>query len=269
MNNSETHTNRFEELCSAYVLGALEPDEQREFEEMMKHATPEERAAFHSFRSAATNLAFAAERAEPSASVKEQLMERIHRETGPSSADEGNDKGSPIRFIMAVAASILLLFAMLAYIFYSHHLHSKVNHQQAKITQLRNEVQKKQQLLSVLAARTVDLVTMKGQKVHPAGYGKIIWDPKKQEALLQVSNLPALPAGKVYQLWLIKNKKPIPSGLFDVSHSGQNYFFKVRQLAKANQQNANAFAITLEPKGGSPQPTGAMYLVGKVKKKTV
>jgi hypothetical protein len=184
----------------------------------------------------------------------------------PDTEKEQGGTYNRFSFIMSAAASIILLLISLAFIIYSINLHSKVNTQQTKITKLQNEVQKKQQMLSILGARTVDLVIMKGQKVNPEGYGKIIWDPKNQRALLQVSNLPTVPDNKVYQLWLIKNGKPISAGVFDVSGTSKNSFFAIQQLAKANQQNANAFAVTLEPKGGSPQPTGDMYLQGSVKK---
>ncbi len=120
-------------------------------------------------------------------------------------------------------------------------------------------------MLAILEARTVDLVAMNGLEVNPDGYGKIIWDSERQQALLQVSNLPEVPSGKAYQLWLIKNNEPIPSATFAVRNGGdRGSFFKVEQLADANQQNANAFAITLEPEGGSQKPTGDMYLLGNV-----
>jgi anti-sigma-K factor RskA len=272
MNSSNSHTNRFEELCAAYVLDALEPGERQEFEQMMADADQQQTKTYHSLQSAANNLALAIDPAEPPTDVKKQLMKRIRSDAAQSNIDDSDtEKGtgntySRFSFAMSIAASTILLLISLAFIIYSITLHSKVNNQHTTITKLQNEVQKKQRMLSILGARTVDLVIMKGQKVNPAGYGKIIWDPKNQKALLQVANLPTVPANKDYQLWLIKNGKPIPAGVFDVNGTSKNSFFAIQQLAKANQQNANAFAVTLEPKGGSPQPTGDMYLQGSVKK---
>jgi anti-sigma-K factor RskA len=271
MNHSQSHSDRFEELCAGYVLNALDEDEKHEFEAMMQEADQEQIETYQALRSAANNLAMTVEPAEPSDSVEKELMKRIREDAGPSIEDASNveagkakNSHSLFRFRMAIAASIVLLLVSVAFIIYSVTLHSRVNDQQTEITRLKKVVKKNRKMLSILGARTVDLVILKGQKVNPAGYGKVIWDPKKQKALLQVSNLPAVPPGKDYQLWLIKNGKPVPAGVFDVNGASKNSFFAIQQLAKATRQNADAFAITLEPKGGSSKPTGDMYLVGKL-----
>jgi anti-sigma-K factor RskA len=121
MNNSESHTNRFEELCAAYVLDALSVGEQREFEAIMADADQQQIETYHSLRSAANNLALTTERAEPSASVKKQLMERVREEAAQSDAVAGKEEqgSSPGRFRMAIAASVVLLLATLALIGYS------------------------------------------------------------------------------------------------------------------------------------------------------
>lgn len=261
MNNSESHNDRFEELCAAYVLDALDEEKQREFEAMMANASQKQITAYRSLRSAANNLALTTEKAEPSASVKKQLMERIREDTGQTNEEKESSSG---RFKMTIAASIVLLLGVLALIGYSLTLNSQINDQQVTITRLQSKIQQKQQMLSVLSARTIDLIIMKGLKVNPKGYGKIIWDANKQQALLVVSNLPVVPSGKVYELWLIKNNKPIPAGLFGVNKPTKSSFFKIQNLVKASSQNASAFAVTLEPKGGSQKPTGDMYLLGKI-----
>jgi hypothetical protein len=138
--------------------------------------------------------------------------------------------------------------------------------QTTEITQLQDEVQREAEILKVLQSRRIDVVAMNGLEVNPVGYGKIIWDPDRKVAILQVANLPAVPAGKDYQLWIIKNKDPHPvsAGVFAVANDreAQNYF-KVQPLQIVDRSQITAFAVTLEPKGGMPQPTGAMYLMGK------
>src|SRR5699024_8111451 len=152
----------------------LDAEEQREFEAMMADATKQQLETYHSLRSTANNLALTAERVKPSASVKKQLMEQIRQEADSSKTmTEKKEKASkPGRFRMAIAASIVLLLATLALIGYSVTLNSQINDQQVKITQLKSKVQQKQQMLSVLSARTINLVVMKGLKVNPKGYGK-------------------------------------------------------------------------------------------------
>ncbi|HET6528696.1 MAG TPA: anti-sigma factor [Balneolaceae bacterium] len=267
MNNEKSHTEKFEELCAGYVLHALNEDERKEFEQMLVEASEEERLLFQEIRSAANQLAFAAEEAEPSDALKERLMADIRSQSGEESAASSDDT----RFnwpAFSAAAAFALLIISLSLIFYSFNLSSEISRQeqvideqQTQIVELKNDLDQKEELLSILEAREVDLIMMSGLDVNPNGYGKIIWDSEKQQALLQVSNLPPIPDDKSYQLWIIVNNKPVSAGIFAVNEPGDS-FFKVEEMADVTEQAANAFAVTLEPKGGVPQPTGDMYLFG-------
>ncbi|MFN0158121.1 MAG: anti-sigma factor domain-containing protein [Bacteroidota bacterium] len=132
---------------------------------------------------------------------------------------------------------------------------------QTQLVALKDELQRKQEILNVLAAKQVEIAVMNGLDVHPVGYGKIIWDPERKRAILQVSNLPAIPSDKDYQLWVVKGKQPISAGVF-VVHDAESNYFKIENLAVTDPKEIAAFAVTLEPKGGVPQPTGAMYMAG-------
>ena len=67
--------------------------------------------------------------------------------------------------------------------------------------------------------------------------------------------LPAAPADRQYQLWAMVNGKPVDMGII----SKDSVFNAMKQV-----QNATAFAITLEPLGGKPAPTGDMLVLGSV-----
>lgn len=281
MANDQSHTEQFEELCAGYVLHALEPEEREQFEEMLHNASDEQMELFHSMYSAANQLAFTVEQTEAPALVKQRLMDQVRSELDGDSASnvtdissEAEDGGSFNRGTLAIAASFALLLVTLSLVFYSFNLSSELNNketiieqQQAQITELQNDVQRKEELLSILESREVDLVMMAGLDVNPNGYGKVIWDSESNRALLQVSNLPAVPSDKDYQLWIIKNNKPVSAGVFAVNDPEKDSFFKIEQIT-ADEQSADAFAITMEPKGGVPQPTGDMYLLGNTKSNT-
>ncbi len=73
------------------------------------------------------------------------------------------------------------------------------------------------------------------------------------------SNLPAVPAGKQYQLWAIVDGKPISGGMIS-TEKGIYHIQKMKSFGKAD-----AFAITLEKAGGSPAPTmDEMYVISKI-----
>jgi len=267
---------RFEELCAGYVLNALEPEERSDFEQMFEEATEEQLELYQEMRSAANQLAFNVERTEAPEAVKQHIMhqikdpdeedsEAIGGQISKDRESSGVDWGK-----LAIAASFALLLVTLSLVFYSFNLSGELNEreqvieeQQAQITELQQDVEQKEELLAILESRDVDLVIMSGMEVNPGGYGKVIWDPESQQALLQVSNLPAVPSDKDYQLWIIKNNQPISAGVFAVNDPARDNFFKIEELADS-EQPADAFAITMEPKGGMPQPTGDMYLMGNM-----
>jgi len=267
---------RFEELCAGYVLNALEPEERSDFEQMFEEATEEQLELYQEMRSAANQLAFNVERTEAPEAVKQHIMhqikdpdeedsEAIGGQISKDRESSGVDWGK-----LAIAASFALLLVTLSLVFYSFNLSGELNEreqvieeQQAQITELQQDVEQKEELLAILESRDVDLVIMSGMEVNPGGYGKVIWDPESQQALLQVSNLPAVPSDKDYQLWIIKNNQPISAGVFTVNDPTRDNFFKIEELADGVQP-ADAFAITMEPKGGMPQPTGDMYLMGNM-----
>ena len=74
------------------------------------------------------------------------------------------------------------------------------------------------------------------------------------------SKLPALPPGRVYQLWLLRGTGPavVSGGVFRASGDRQLVEFNDPALVRS----IRGLAVTDEPEGGSPKPTGAKFLVG-------
>jgi hypothetical protein len=75
---------------------------------------------------------------------------------------------------------------------------------------------------------------------------------RSRGVLLIASNLPPAPEGKTYQMWVIpKDGKPVPAGLVHSDASGT----AMHVQPGAVPENAAVVAVTLEPQGGSDQPT--------------
>ena len=256
---------RFEELCTAFVLSSLDPAEQQEFEELLRSANPEEQRLYEDLIKISAHLSLGVSSQTPSPGIKQEILNRIQTVgskgvIAPSDNEWETQRYPWYRWVAAAAAVFLMIAVGMS--LYTRHLERELNVKNQTITELTQQVQQKEALLSVLGARDIDVVILNGQQVNPDGYGKIIWDPKGNRAILQVSNLPPVPKDKEYQLWAIKGKKPVSAGVFAVHAVNQPAFFKVNQLADVSQSSLSAFAITLEPKGGVPQPTGKMYLMG-------
>jgi anti-sigma-K factor RskA len=76
-----------------------------------------------------------------------------------------------------------------------------------------------------------------------------------------VTGLPPTSGSNAYELWGIAGAEPVPAGVFTVNQGGVTLF---RLPALPPEKSFDKFAVTLEPAGGVPQPTGPMHLVGSV-----
>ena len=87
----------------------------------------------------------------------------------------------------------------------------------------------------------------------------MFWDKATNRWTFIAHNMPALAAGRTYQLWLVTAGRKISAGTFSVTAGGD----ALVQATYALDPNAlKAVAVTEEPAGGVPQPTGAMVVVG-------
>jgi anti-sigma-K factor RskA len=268
---------KFEELCSAYVLGALEGEDLREFQEAIRTADSAFLSIYRELQHAALYLPLTVEQFEPPPDAKTRIMSKIG---APQPAEgviariaSGLGLNEPA---VSFGLAVVLLLVVLGLSYYSillrnsivekdnqiSRLADEMNSDRQQMTVVREELAKKEELLRILQSPRIELAFMNGQEVAKSGYGKVIWDPASGRAILQISNLPAVPSGKDYQLWVIKDKTPISAGVFTVNDPETENFFKIDRLAEVDKKNIAAFAITLEPKGGVPQPTGEKYLVG-------
>ena len=106
-------------------------------------------------------------------------------------------------------------------------------------------VAKYEQQLATVTNPNVKIVSLKGQANAPQAKVTVYWSKEKQATLAVIQNLPTAPEGKQYQLWALLDGKPIDAGMLDSLDTPQ----RMKDIA-----NAQAFAITLEVKGGSPTP---------------
>jgi anti-sigma-K factor RskA len=113
---------------------------------------------------------------------------------------------------------------------------------------------------SVLDSPRLRVITLKGQEeVAGQSSGKIYWD-EQQNRWVVSANLPPAPEGKVYQLWFVTPDRKISAGLIETDMSGQGL---AMVDGPGDPGSLAAAAITLEPAGGSEQPTLPIYLIGQ------
>lgn len=124
--------------------------------------------------------------------------------------------------------------------------------EQADGVEMRREVE-------IATAPDVRRIALAGQPAAPRATGRVFWSPTRG-LLLTAANLPPLPAGRVYQLWYVTAAAPVSAGLVTPDASGQSLITSPTN----SRVQPKAFALTIEPAGGVPAPTGAFYLLGSL-----
>ena len=91
--------------------------------------------------------------------------------------------------------------------------------------------------------------------------GVLVASHSSDRALLLVVDLPPLPRGMVYQVWLLKGSLVYSAGWFTVDSTG---YGQTVIIPVAPFWEFDAAGITIEPRGGSIDPTGVSVLSGEL-----
>jgi anti-sigma-K factor RskA len=249
-------------IIESYVMGLASEPERAEFERLCTQY-PELVAARRKFEERLEG--YASENAvPPPPEVKVKVLEKIitmqdQKEPARSSKDAIRPLLLP-RFV--AAASVLLLIGM-GYLYYQTKQENKDltdtnDRLKTSLDTTRNILQRiVSEQKDVVSNPNVTVVNMVGTQVAPKSSANIYWDSTSSNVYLVVKNMPKLPSDQQYQLWALIDNKPKDLGIFDATD--QKVILKMK-----NTQKAQAFAITIEQKGGSPSPTlQKMQSIGK------
>jgi anti-sigma-K factor RskA len=111
----------------------------------------------------------------------------------------------------------------------------------------------------VLESDDVKVLFLGGKDPQPSARAKVFWSEKAKTGMILAGSLAPLPPDKQYELWVFSEGKPVAAGVFDADPSGRALFESLHLPGVVLAQN---FAVTIEPRGGVPQPTGPIVLVG-------
>jgi anti-sigma-K factor RskA len=250
------------ETAGLYVLGALDEPDRRAFE---AHLAVCSRCAaeVHSFAPVVAGLAASVEGPAPSIAVRQKLVARLR--SGPIAAR----RSMPASWL-AAAAAILLAIGLGGYATrlrarvttLENRLHDEILRADAserRTADARRTAFEAQSSVAILSAPDLARVDLAGQPAAPSASARAFWS-RSRGLVFTAANLPQLPAGRTYQLWVLtKEPAPISAGLLapDASGSVNARFDTPRDLP-----TPVAMAVTLEPEGGVPSPTGEKFLVG-------
>ena len=207
----------------------------------------------------------------PPPELKERVLWSIRGGMDPITAlrpafPEAPDRGLTTMFwALGVAASFMLAAAFGA-LWYA--TRADLGATRANVAQLdgmlydkNRELKEKERELAWLKDPRVQVALLKGLDANPNAKARLLWHPESKQGILWVSGLPPLPLEKSYELWAFVGDQPVPAGTFDANADGATVIpiSKQENLGEAPVK----FAVSVEPKGGSPSPTGAIVLVGE------
>ncbi len=270
-------------IVESYVLGLANEQERTEFESMCAvHA--EVKSARDSFE-ILLEQQLLSNAIAPAINVRSQVLEALEKQNQDTSlrikkgnvSDRNSVENTPVVtiggwFKYAAAASIVLLIGSTALNFYFFNQYKSVSAKYDGLVKenmdftkndkiLRTSIGEYQSAIEKLRNPSMAIIKMEGNAVptspDPTSMATVYWDKQTKDVYLVVNNMPDPTAGKQYQLWAIVDGIPVDAGVFTIEKG-------VPLVTMKNIPKAQAFAITLENKGGSPSPLGQMYVLGKV-----
>ena len=127
-------------------------------------------------------------------------------------------------------------------------------------TVVQKELGELRQQYEVLRNDEFRPVALAGTKTAPTAHARVLFNPATHKVYVDVRSLPALPAGKQYQLWALDKGKPIDAGVLTAATATGEGLQHMKDIA-----SAQTFAMTVEPAGGSVNPTlSTMTVVGNI-----
>lgn len=246
----------FAEDLSLYALGALEGEERVALEAHLDGCASCRRELEHLHGDMAL-MALSAGGPAPPMRARARLMTAVSLDTRatPILVKKRSWRGALGWVAAAAMAAFALLFwrqsDQMAQRMAS--LHNEFSAEQVELERMRS-------IVSTLTASDAQVVTVAAPNAPPQPQGKAIYVRDRSSLVFIASNMPAPPAQKAYELWLIpKEGAPIPAGVFKPDAHGSAAVVNPPLPAGVE---AKAFAITVEPEAGSLAPTMPIVMVG-------
>lgn len=258
---SADHSTRHEELLPAYALGAVDGEDLREMEAHLATGCAECRRQLDLWQGDLEELAASVEPVTPS----ETTRRRVQRIAGAAAPVRTRS-----RWAALAAAAALLIAAWSGWRqarlgeelerlgAERDRLAQQVSGLDQQLGLARSEADRLAESLAIISSPRSQAIVLAGLGSSPDASGHTFVSPERGKAVFYAFDLPRLAPDKTYQLWWIEGGKPVSAGIFNVDEHGTGSVRVERAPAGAT----DAWAVTVEPAGGVPQPTGEMVLKG-------
>lgn len=234
----------FQAIIPAYAFGATDAEETRQVAEHVRRCR-ECRALLASYRALSDDMLYVAPGMPAPAGAGEGLQRRLAGGARlPAAVNRRGQVGARLAWSLAA-------LALLAFVLTNVYWFSRMG---------RLEEQVAAQVAQLSGISTTPTTVLYADEDQP-GRGVLYAASGNRLMLLCVYDMPELPEGRAYQVWLIRDGERDSGGLFRVSPKG--YGLLLLDLARPLTEY-EAVGITVEPAGGSPGPTSPRVIGGRL-----
>lgn len=253
-----------------YLTGTLDDRDSAQVEEMIR-IHPEIRKETDIIRKT-LYLTETLNIKSPSKDVKSSLLKIINT-SNTGSKNKYSQMNLPgaenkYRFMLAAVAAFFVLSLGINYYLWKNMkeyeyrisvLNDRIKLMNQDYESVKNNLMRTSDDMKITMDRNYKMIDLKGLEKSPGSCVLTFWNPESKKVYVKIENLPIPPKDRQYQLWALINGKPYDLGMMDVDPA-DHYLHEMKDT-----ENAQAFAITLEPKGGSINPTmSEMYALGEI-----
>ena len=260
-------------ILELYVLGDVTSSEKLHVEEMASQH-PAIKAELDEIERS-MELFAAANAVEPPAQLRDRVLNSLL-------TNFGDDNNFPTKHPQPVKENVIAMPAPKANGFYKYafaacfalliasvvalfSVYNKLENANTQLIALNSTNQKfsstvnfMDRQLSVYRDTSFKVIKLKGTAHLPNGLMLVAFSPAKKKVIIDMADLkmPANDKEHQYQLWAIVGKTPVSLGVFDKDAADSSLMKEMKSVPVAQ-----AFAVTLEPRGGSINPTMDQMMV--------
>jgi anti-sigma-K factor RskA len=238
------------DLFELYALGVLEEPERSQVEEALRTGSPEMLARLRQAMETNAMLTAQVPLAKPPAKLRGRIL-----------ASVGAPRQSGFQWLWVVVATAAAALIGVVY------LGNQSQQRGRELAQLRTELQstleqqaranveltRVRHVLRLLNEAETRLISFGPDEPKPRG--RVLLNPSRGVVLI-ASNLPPAPAGRIYEMWILKDGKASAAGLFQSQPNGTALHIQETPVTLDTK-----VAVTLEPESGSAQPTSTPLFV--------
>lgn len=268
------------DLIPFYALGTLDPMDRDALRRHLEDGCAVCQAELLSVQTLAGELAMSLEPVAPPARVRERLLQRIADQS--PSLKITDDPGAPHRadaalrinrpssdardwfrsFLTAGIAAALAYFA--ASISFQEHqtiLQKRLVQVESQLTEMQTTQKTTEQMITLPRSPAMQVVTLEGTPDAPGAKADLFFDRARGVWYLYTTGLTPPGEKRAYELWFIDGDTKTRAGVFDVTPEGEGSLIAA---VPPDLGRITLAAVTDEPAGGSPQPTGKIRLAGAI-----